>query len=68
MRRGNCIVRDDGSVLIEYTQNRYLRLTDEAASAIISRIGGRMSLRGIYETVGGIKFRLDNNGKYIGAE
>lgn len=67
MRRGSCVIKDDGSVLIEYAQNRYLQLTDEAASSIISRIGGRMSLRGIYETVGGIKFELDNNGKRIGA-
>lgn len=68
MRRGHCVIRDDGSVLIEYTQNRYLRLTEEAASAIIFRVGGKMSLRGIYETVSGVKFTLDDNGKRIGAE
>lgn len=66
MRRGHCVIRDDGSVYIEYAQNRYLELTEEAASIILSRVGGRMSLRGIYESVGGIKFELDDYGKRIG--
>ena len=53
-------------VLIEYAQNRYLKLTNEAASSIINKVGSRMSLRGIYDTVGGIKIELDNDGNRVG--
>lgn len=65
IRRGDIIVVDNDKVLIEYSQNRFLRFTKEATATIIEKFGSGGSLLGVYETIGGIVFEIDKNGKRV---
>lgn len=65
IRKGDCIIIDDGRVLIEYAQNRFLCLEPEAAATITQKAGSGSSLRGIYKTTNGLTFEIDANGKRV---
>ena len=54
-------------VLIEYAKNRFLKLTDGAATLIRQKLDKGLSLHGVYEAVGGLKFEVNEEGEKVGA-